>query len=406
MCLLLASVAFGEDWPQFHGPKRNSTSAETGLMRSWPAGGPKVLWTVQVGAGYGGAAIQGGKVYILDRPDRRTDAVRCLNFATGKEEWSFSYPAPGRVPHDGSRSTPAVDDKYVFTIGCFGHVHCISKETKKPVWTKHLLKDYGGGRPPRWGIPQSPLLHGNTVIVSPQSREAGVVALAKDTGKEVWRSKSIGRMDYVSPTITTIDGVAQVIMVNSSGTCGVDAASGKVLWKYDGVQCRIPIPNATAIGDGRIFIVEGYDAGCAMIKVAKGDDGTFTVAEQFKHQKCNSQMNPAMLYKGHLYANSYSNSDKDGFMCLDLDGKVLWQTAGKVSFQRGHMLLADGMIFIIDGAAGSLYLVEPDPTGYKELAKVGGLLGGREIWGPLSLSDGKLIIRDQNKMLCLDVKAK
>ena len=402
--LVLASASLGADWPQFGGPNRDASSAETGLARSWPAGGPKVLWKVQVGKGYGGAAIQDGKVYILDRPDTRRDVLRCFDFATGKEEWNYGYAAPGRLSHDGSRSTPAVDDKLVFTVGPFGHVHCVSKATRRPVWTKNVLKDYGG-RLPKWGVAQSPMLYkGNAVIIAPQSSSAGAVALDRATGKEIWRSGPTISMHYVSPTLTTIGGVEQVIL-GGPGAAGVDASSGKVLWKYSGWYCRITIPIVTALGDGRLFITGGYDAGSVMIKVTKADDG-FAVKELFKTDECNSQMNGAIYHKGHLYANSNSNSASDGMVCMDPEGKVLWKTGRRTNFQRGHMLLADGMIFIIDGQAGSLHLMDPSPDGYKELAKAEGLLGGREIWAPLSLSDGKLIIRDQSKMLCLDVKAK
>jgi hypothetical protein len=400
------SAAMAEDWPQYAGPMRTNCSSATGLARSWPAGGPKVLWTVKVGIGYGGAAIQGGKVYVLDRPDQRTDALRCLDLQSGTEDWSFSYPAPGKVQHDGSRSTPAVDDKFVITVGPFGHVHCLDKATHKPVWTKHVLKDYGAGRPPMWGISQSPLLHkDNAVILAPQTSSVGVVALARDTGKELWRSEGIGGIQYVSPLLATIDGVEQVVMVGQDGATGVDAATGKVLWRYTGWQCKIPIPNVTPIGDGRLFITGGYDAGCAMFKVAKSDSG-FAATGLFKNGDCNSQVNPALLYKGHLYANSNSNSAADGMVCMGLDGKVLWRTGKSPNFQRGHMILADGMIYIIDGQAGSLHLLEPSPSGFKELAKADGLLGGKEIWAPPALSNGKLVIRDQGQMKCLDVAGK
>jgi outer membrane protein assembly factor BamB len=284
-------------------------------------------------------------------------------------------------------------------------VHCFSKETKKPVWTKHLLRDYDG-RVPRWGVAQSALLYkDNVVILAPQGRSAGVVALARDTGKELWRSGPIGSMHYVAPRVITIGGVEQVVVVNGDGIWAVEAASGKALWNYGRFRCQITIPNVTPIGDGRVFMTAGYRAGCVMLQVAKSADG-FEVKELWKNGRCNSQTNPAMLLEGHLYANSNSNEASDGLLCMDLDGQVLWQTGRSPNFQRGHMLFADGMILVIDGQAGSLHLIEPSPKGFKELAKATGLLGGKEIWAPLALSDGKLIIRDQHKMLCLDIKAK
>jgi len=406
VCALTAAACLAADWPQYGGPDRTNISAEKGLPRTFPAGGPKVIWKIEVGAGYGGAAIQDSKVYILDRNAGRTDVLRCLDLATGKDEWSYSYPAPGKVSHDGSRSVPTVDDKYVFTVGCFGQVCCISKQTHKPVWSKNIMKDFGaGGKLPMWGYSQSPLLYHDVVIIAPQTAEAGLVALEKATGKERWRSGPAGGAHYVSPVVANIGGVDQAIIVNANGATAVDAATGKKLWNFSGWTCKISIPNVTSIGDGRVLITGGYKAGTVMIKVSQAD-GKWQAKELWRNDKISSQINPALLYKDHLYFNANSNESLvEGLMCVDLDGKVLWQTGKSPSFERGHTLLVDGMLYIIEGKLGSLHLVELSPEGYKEVGKVEGLLGGKEIWGPLSLCGTKLIIRDQAKMLCLDLSA-
>ena len=402
-CALMATACLAADWPQYGGPDRTNISAEKRLPRTFPAGGLKVVWKTEVGAGYGGAAIQDGKVYILDRNAGRGDALRCLDLATGKDEWSYSYPAPGKVSHDGSRSVPTVDDKYIFTVGCFGQVFCISKQTHKPVWSKNIMKDFGAGvELPMWGYSQSPLLYKDVVIIAPQTKQAGLAALEKATGKERWRSEPVGAAHYVSPIVANIGGVDQAIIVNADGASAIDAATGKKLWKYGGWSCKISIPNVTGIGDGRVVITGGYKAGTVMIKVSQVD-GKWQAKELWRSDKINSQMNPALLYKDHLYFNSNSNEASDGLMCVDLDGKILWQTGESPNFERGHTLLVDGMLYIIEGKRGSLHLVELSPDGYKEAGKIEGLLGGKEIWGPLSLCGTKLIIRDQAKMLCLDL---
>src|SRR4030042_890039 len=129
------------DWPQYLGPDRNAISPEKGLLRSWPEAGPKVLWAISLGAGYGGAAVSDGKVYVLDRDGNEKDVLRCLDLTTGEEQWSYSYDAPGRVQHPGSRSTPAIDGNYVYTCGSFGDLYCFDKNTHKPVWNKNVWKD-------------------------------------------------------------------------------------------------------------------------------------------------------------------------------------------------------------------------------------------------------------------------
>jgi outer membrane protein assembly factor BamB len=409
VCWMAAGIAGSSrasDWPQFLGPDRNGTSKETGLARSWPADGPRVIWTRIVGAGYAGPCVRDGKLYILDRKGGRDDAkdgLRVLDFATGKDIWKYVYDAPGRFSHNGSRSTPAVDDKYIFTVGPMGHFYCFSKKTQKPVWSKNLLKDFGG-RLPMWAVAQSPLLYKSVVIVAPQ-KQAGVIACDKATGRIVWKTPSNSGMSYASPSIMNIGGVDQVVMLSEKGTVtGIDANRGKVLWTYRGWSCRIPINSPCDIGDGRIFISGEYGAGSAMIRVT-GRGGRFRVTELYKTDKVGAQIHAPMLYKGHLYANSNGNSRRDGLLCMDLDGNVKWKTEGSPNFERGNMIMADDLIFIADGKTGMLHLVEPNSNGYKELAKVK-MFNTKEPWAPMALVDGKLLVRDQRELKCLDVKAR
>ena len=422
----LAACAASADWPQFAGPNRTNMSDETGLLKNWPAGGPRVLWRIQLGAGYGPAAIYKNEVYVLDRtgtgggssgsrPGRggsrggsrggtnAKDVLRCLDMETGKELWNFSYAAPGAVPHPGSRMTPTVTDKHVFTISPFGHMHCIDKATHRVVWEKHLLKDFGG-KLPRWGVAHSPVLYKNMVIAAPLGARAGLAAFDQASGRLIWKSPPMGPAGYCSPQITTIGGVEQVLMLCTDRAVGVDANTGKQLWVYKGWSCRIPITSPTPIGDGRIFITGGYLAGSAMIKVT-GSGGNFSVKELYKTKACGAQTHQPLLIDGYLYLNSNSNEWSHGMMCLDLNGKVRWKTGKSPNFQRGNLIYAEGLIYNMDGITGHLRLIRPSPDKYKQIAEVK-LLSGKEIWAPMALSDGKLIIRDQSQMKCLDIKGR
>lgn len=408
--LMMATSAIGADWPQYLGPDRNAISKETGLLRVWPAGGPKVLWTVQLGAGYGSAAIGEGKVYVLDRVGNDKDVLRCLDLNTGADQWSYEYNAPGRVQHPGSRSTPAIDGIYIYTCGSFGDVYCFDKNTHKPVWNKNIWKDFDGGNVPRWAISQNPLIYGDLLIMASQTSKAGVVAYDKISGQLKWASPALpGGVGYVSPAVVKIAGDDQVVMVTAGSRgggggaiVGMDPKTGKTLWTYNGWSCQIPVPNVTEIGDGRLFITGGYRAGSAMIKIVKTGD-SWTVTEVFKTPDFGTHVHPAILYKDHLYGHCSTNETKDGMVCMDLNGKIKWKTDSSPLFDKGGMLLADGLIFTVDGKEGILYLVEPSPEGFKPLAKAK-LLDGPECWGPLSLTDGKLIIRDQEKMKCVVVR--
>ena len=142
--LPVASV-LAADWPGYQGPRRDGTSTEKGILRTWPNEGPKVLWTVPLGIGFGGPAVSRGKVYLLDRDDKVGDTLRVYDLATGKELWTFAYDAPGRFEFPGSRTTPTVDGNLVYTVGPLGDLHAIDVDTHKPAWRKNIWTDFGGG---------------------------------------------------------------------------------------------------------------------------------------------------------------------------------------------------------------------------------------------------------------------
>ena len=402
--LIAVNTLEGADWPTIAGPTRDQQSTEKGLMKTWPANGPKTLWTNKVGKGFGGVAIHSGKVYLLDR-DSDTDIFRCFDLTTGNEEWSYKYKARGHFSFPGSRSHPSADDKYVFTLSPVGDLYCFDKSRKKPKWNVNVLKK-AGGRKPNWAITQTPALYGDLVIVAPAGSKAGIMAFKKDTGALAWKSKRLsGKISYASPMPTTIDGVDQVMVVTTSAVISVDAKTGKKLWQTDAWSCTIPIASPFHLGKGKVFITGGYGAGCAMFQVKKRGS-SFKVSTLFKSMDCNCQIHQPILYKNHLYMNGNDKSKRDGFICLDLNGKLKWQTKTRPGFDWGGILMADGLIYAVDGTKGDLCIIKPDPSGYREVARAKGLLKTKQAWGTIALSDGKLIIRDQTQIKCVDISAK
>lgn len=284
--LLFVACTFAADWPQYYGPKRDATSAEKGILRTWPKEGPEVLWTAPVNIGYGGPVVSGGKVYILDRDDKVGDNLRCLDLSNGTELWNFAYDAPASLNHPGSRSAPTVDGDFVYTCGQLGDLYCISTTTHKPVWHKNIWTDFGGGSTvpadfqggarggdragapagdrgdarggnaaggappaggapaggasrgggasataelPRWGITQNPLIYGNLLIVAPQTSQASVVAYDKLTGELKWKSPALsGGAGYVTPSIVKVSGEDQLVMNMSSRGFGRSGSGGSV----------------------------------------------------------------------------------------------------------------------------------------------------------------------------------
>ncbi len=402
--LMAVTVGLASDWPQYLGPGRDAVSTETGLKRSWPAKGPGVLWTLPLGEGFGGPAVSDGKVYVLDRESSKQNVLCCINLADGKEEWTFAYEAPGEFSHNGSRSVPTIDGNNIYTCGPMGYVHCINKNTHQAAWEKNIWTDFGGTDLPRWAIAQSPLIYKDLLILASQTRKAGVVAYDKLKGSLRWTTPALpGRPGYVSPKVITIGKENHLVMISANGAVlGIDLKTGNRLWSYNGWQCRIPVPNVTEIGDGRIFITGGYEAGSAMIKVEKTGN-KIAVRELYKTKEFGTHVHPAIHYNGHLYGHCSTNETRDGMVCMDLDGKVKWKTKGSPLFDKGGFILVDGLILSVDGNKGFLYLIEPVPTGFKKLASAK-LLDTKRCWAPLALSDGKLLIRDQKQMKCVMVR--
>jgi len=414
LALALASaVAYGADWPQFQGPNRDGYSPETGLARSWPENGPKELWSVSVGPGYAGPAVRDGEVYFLDRVDEKQDIVRCLDLNTGHENWRYAYDAPGSTGHSGSRTTPTVDADYVYTVGLMGDFLCVDRTTHQPLWHKNVLEGYGVDTP-KWGASQSPFLHGTMVIVAPQAEDAFVVAYDRKSGETIWASSGLGGVGYSTPVVATLCGVDQVVMVSASDggdegrVAGLSAADGTILWAYRGWQCKIPIPYAMPLPEDRLFVTGGYGAGSVMLQIRRSGEA-FEIVERYRlgAEVCGSQIHQPVFYNGHLYLNSNSNEREDGMTCLTLDGNVLWRTKEVKewpTFERGNLLLAGNMIIALDGKRGTLCLVDPSPEGYKEITRAS-VLKGTKMWSPMALSDGRLLVRNQEEMKCLDLRA-
>ena len=415
---------YAQDWPQYLGPHGNSVSDQKGILRTWPQNGPEVLWTVNMGIGYGGPVVKDGKVYLLDRDDKVGDNLRCFELSSGKELWNFSYEAPGSVMFPGSRSVPIVDGNHVYSCGPNGDLYCIDINTHKPVWNKNVWKDFGGQEIPRWAITQCPIIYGDLLILASQAPEAGVVAYEKLTGTVKWKTPSIGPVGYVSPSIVKISGEDHVVMISatdrktSSGgkVVGIDPLTGKILWEYTNWQCGIPTPGAFDAGEGKVLIIGGYQTGAAMIKVEKKTDGSFGVTELYKTIEFGEHTKPPLFYKGYFYAQYSNNERRDGLVCMSMDGKIMWKTKREPDFNKGSMILADGLILATDGAKG-LYLIEPDPSAFKPIAKaellkeagtgndpMASKIGGAaQNWAPIALADGKLLIRDQSRLMCIKV---
>jgi outer membrane protein assembly factor BamB len=401
--ILLPAAAFSDDWPQFRGPNRDDISKQTGLLRKWPEGGPKVLWTTEVCQGYAAAAIYAGRVYFEDYGrDAKEWYLRCLNLADGKELWRFSESKTIRANHGITRTAPAVDGRYVFALDPKCVFHCLDAQTGKELWRKSLVDDYQAQIPP-WNNGQNPLIEPDRVVLGVGGETALMVALDKATGNEIWRTPNPSKwpLSHCSVMPAELAGVKQYLWCTLFGPIGVSAADGKLLWHHDRKFNVAIAPSPLALPGDRVFMTSGYDAGSVMFRVKKGDAG-FTTETIFdwSSEQWNSEVHTPVLFQDHLFA---VGKEKRGLLtCLDLDGRIVWTSEGKAEFDLGGYVVADGLLYILEGKTGMLRLVELNPREYRELDHAQ-VLSGDNVWGPPALSAGKLVVRDMAKMVCVEV---
>jgi outer membrane protein assembly factor BamB len=389
-------------WPQWRGPNRDGVSTETTpLRRAWQPLEPRELWAIDVGEGYAGAAILNGRVYVMDYDrDKRQDALRCLSLADGREIWRYAYPVPVKRNHGMSRTVPSVTDKLVVAMGPKCHVVCLNPATGELRWGLDLVRQYGATVPP-WYAGQCPLIEPGAVILAPGGKDALLLAVDGETGKELWRTPNPHGWKMTHSSVMPIEfgGQRMYVYCANNGVVGVSAKDGSILWETTAWKISIAtVPSPLILEDGRIFFSGGYNAGSLMVQLHE-ENGRFAAKPVFKlaPEAFGATQHTPIFHDGHIYGVRADGK----FVCLGLDGKVVWASDSGQQFGLGSFILADGMVFAMNDS-GLLRLIEATPEKYVLRAQAQ-VLKGRESWGPLALAEGHLIARDLTRMVCLDV---
>ncbi len=389
-------------WPRFRGANLDAISSDENvtLARTWPVNGPKVLWSIDVGEGYAGAAVLAGRVYVLDYDrEKQADVIRCLSLADGKEIWRYSYPVKIKRNHGMSRTVPTVTDKYIVTMGPKCHVTCLDSVTGQFHWVLDLVKDFKAKVPP-WYAGQCPLIEDDKVIIA-VGGDSLMIAVNAATGEVVWQSPNPKRWVMTHSSVVPIEFAGRRIYVYcaSGGVVGISAEDGSILWEITEWKIRIAnVPTPMVAGDGLIFLSGGYNAGSMMLKLSEdGDTISAQSAFRLEPEVFGSPQHTPIFYDDYIYGVG-----ADGQLnCLDLDGKVVWTSTSVHKFGLGPYTIANGLIYVMNDS-GLLTLVEATPSGYVQLAQAK-VLEGPESWGPMAIASGRLILRDMNRMICIDV---
>ena len=417
--VLVAGMASGRDypaagpgeWPQWRGPNRDAVSGETGLLQSWPAPGPPLAWKAAgVGAGYSSLAVAGGRIYTLGDVNG-SQVVIAKSVADGKTLWTARLGAAWVDEMGGARGTPTVDGDGVYAIGTEGDLVAVAAATGKERWRKSLVRDFGGQMMSMWKFSESPLVDGDRVVVTPGARAAGLVALDKKTGAEIWRTalpdlgpKGKDGAGYSSIVISSGGGVRQYVQLMGRGLLGVNAADGKLLWSYNRIANEVAnIPTPLVSGD-LVFTSAGYGAGAALLKLSKTAQGVEAREVYFLEGKTlQNHHGGLVLVAGHVYAGHGHNR---GFpICVELlTGKVVWggdiRNAGTGSAAVAY---ADGNLYF-RYQNGTVLLIQATPAGYKEKGsfQIPDVKGPS--WPHPVIAGGKLYLREGDTIYCYDVR--
>jgi len=397
-------------WPRFRGPNFDAISTQDITpARTWPAEGPKVLWSIDVGLGYAGAVILAGRVYMLDYDvEAQSDIVRCLSLQDGRDIWRYTYPVSIKPSHGTmSRTVPAVTDKYIVTLGPKAHVTCLDSTTGEFRWMYNLVREFNT-TVPEWYAAQCPLIDDGKAIIAPGG-DALMMAIDCETGEIDWKTpnpdgwvmthSSIVPMEFKGRRFYVYSGGDQV----HGGVVGVSAQDGNVLWKNEKWKLRHSVPMPVVVGQDRIFLTAGYgqrEIGCGMLRLTE-TDGEITTELEYVHPITvfgSIQQSP-IFYKDYIYG---VRPDRQ-LVCLDLDGNVVWTSTSANKFGRngGPYAIVNGLLYVMDDH-GAMTLVEAGPAGYRPLAHAQ-VLEGHDSWGPMAIAANRMIVRDTTKMICLDI---
>ncbi len=403
LSLFLCSITllFSADgpWPQWRGVHRDGLSGETGLLKEWPQGGPPLAWKADnLGEGYSGVAVAGGRIFTAgDGAESSFLHVLDLN---GKPVWSAKLGKPGeRGGFVGPRGTPTVDGSRVFMLGQNGDLACYETADGKEIWRKNLSRDFNG-KVGGWGYSESVLVDGGNLICTPGGAKGTLLALNKETGAPVWRTTNwTDSAEYVSPVVANIGGVKQYVQMTGRSVAGV-APDGKLVWRADrkGSTAIIPTP---VVKDDLVYVTSGYGVGCNLFRVTK--DGTDFKAEQVYENKVMVNHHGGVI---SLADHVYGYSEGKGWTCQDFkSGEAVW-TDKKLG--KGAIAYADGRFYLrSESGRGTIVLIEATPAGYREKGRFDQPnRSDKNSWPHPVIADGKLYLRDQNVLLCYDVRAR
>lgn len=398
---LLPGVTQASDWPQFRGPNRDGKSSETGLLKEWAEGGPKLLRTITgIGEGYSSPSISKGRIFITGQVGKEL-FLRCFDLA-GKKVWEARHGPAWVKSYPGARSSPTIDGDRVYLLGGKGRLVAYHANSGKEIWSTELVGKLGG-RLPVWGYAESLLIDGKKLICTPGGPNVCFAAFDRMNGRLLWTSKEVSaRPEYGSPILVELGNVRQIVSMTRGGLFGISPRDGKKIWGYNRPENRKTSESFTAncnspvYADGYVFEATGYQSrgGGAVKLTPKG--GGIEAKPAWRTKDMNCEVGGYVIVDGHIYGNNGK-----GYSCIELKtGKTKWTGRGP---GKGSLIYADGMLYCLS-EKGTMGLLEAKPDGYNLVSSFTIPKARPPAWAHPVISDGKLYLRRSKNLYVHSVK--
>jgi outer membrane protein assembly factor BamB len=394
LATFICPLAAGDDWPAWRGADRTGVSKEKGLLKKWPKNGPERKWKATgIGGGFSTPSVADGRVFVIGARGNR-EFVFALKLDDGSKVWEKELGGKAQVGYDGSRSTPTVDGDVLYALSSAGDLACMSVSSGSVTWKKNLRQDFGGSFG-GWGYAESPLVDGDHLVVTPGGKDATIVCLNKSDGEVVWKSavEGAGPAAYSSVLPVQAGRAKQYVTFVSGGLIGVDAKTGKFAWSYKRSANSTANASTAVARNGLVFSASGYGTGGGTVKI-----GPTSAQEQYFVNRFQSHHGGFVLVGNHVYG-----TNERELLCMDLKtGKIVWSNR---CVGKGSITAVDDLL-VVRSEQGPVALVKASPKAYELLGKFEQPdRSGQQAWPYPVVSNGLLLLRDQDLLLAFDVKA-
>ncbi len=401
----------------WRGPERSGIYPETGLLKSWPAGGPELLWeTLDAGKGYSSPVKVNDKLFVTGMNEDETMEIFSAYSLDGKKLYEVPYSKPWDQTYPETRTTPAVEGDKAYVISGSGDIVCLNTANGDILWTVNGAEEFAR-KTGIWGTSECPLLFDNKIIYTPSGDQTTMVALDTQTGKTVWKSEPLGDAgSYVSPILITYNGKRQIVGSTGNTVFGVNPENGKIEWTFKewGGPARPAPPGAPAgprpniatntplYHNGQLFFSHGYDIGSYMLQL--NDDMT-GVELRWKNDDLDTHHGGQVLMDGTIYGSNWINNNQGNWVAVDWNtGETKYDHTWSGGKSKGSIVAADDMLYCYDERRGGVGLIKPNPEKFDLVSEFRVTKGEGPHWAHPVIADGVLYLRHGNALMAYKVK--